>query len=331
MKLINLSELCKRRIIPKAWESTKNTPILIPSFSSIISNFEKPMKLQKTYNNIKESVPYTSLISAFDLYYEELKYDSIKFSELTFIDSGNYEFLNHKINHKDIDWNLERYIVVINKLEPVSPMAIISFDEYIPFNNQIENARNLFTQFPDYIHDFLLKPEIHPKDANNLIWNFRSLEDHKDNLCDFDIIGVAEKDLGVSIYQRCQNLIELRKLVGTEKPIHIFGCFDQQGVVLYNLLGADLFDGTSWLRYYFWRGHALYFKQFSLLEELWTNRVDHNNIKAIEHNLDQSRKLEQKLRQFINAYKFELLDLDESIINNIKKIINELGVDYNGI
>ena len=308
------------------WRFSTETPIIVPSFSSNITFFENKIKLQELYDNIKESTPYTSLISAYDLFHGKLRYDSIFYSDLTFIDSGNYEYLNQ--GKEKLDWNLDLYIKALDKLEPTSTICIINFDKYVSYKEQLLIGNQIFSRYPDALKDFLLKPENNPKDINELIWNFEKLKNNIEEIGNYDIIGITEKDLGFTLYERCQNLICLRCLLGSEKPIHIFGCDDPQSVLLYNLLGADIFDGTSWTRFFFWKGYAFYLKQYSLISTSWTDRIENNNILAITKNLDQMRRFQSNLYQFINKNNFDLLDFSKEIINNIKKILNELGVEY---
>ncbi len=323
---MKLKDLCKKRKIPKMQRFSTETPLLVPSFSSNISFFEKKIELQELYDNIKESTPYTSLISAYDLYHEKLKYESIFYSDLTFIDSGNYEYLNQ--DKDEMLWNSDLYFEVLSKLKPTSTISIISFDKYCSYKEQLKIANETFHMYPDSIHDFLLKPENSPKDVNELIWNFQDIKEHIEVIGNFDIIGITEKDLGFTLYERCQNLIVLRCLLDPETPIHIFGCDDPQTILIYNLLEGDIFDGTSWTRFYFWRGYAMYLKHFSLISSTWTDRVGYNNIRAITKNLDQMRRFQSNLHQFINTNNFDLINFSNKIIHNVKIFLNELGVEY---
>lgn len=327
---MKLKELCKKRKIPRMERFANETPLLVPSFSSNVALFENPMELQELYDTMIESTPETSLISAFDLYYKKLRFDSISYSDLTFIDSGKYEFSNQRdfLNQEKLEWKIEWYHETLNKLEPLSSIVIINFDDYTSFKEQIRIAKNTFSRFPDYISDFLIKPERIPENINEPIWDFGVLKEYLEDFDYFDIIGLTEKDLGFSLYERCQNLIKIRKLIGLDKPIHIFGCIDLQTVFLYCILGADIFDGTSWLRFYYWRGHTIYLKNYSLIEELWSKGVKRNYFSAFLKNLDNIRRIGQKIRQFINTHNFDLLDFDNIVIEKIKKILHEFGVDF---
>src|SRR5260221_13350584 len=55
-------------------------------------------------------------------------------------------------------------------------------------------------------------------------------------------------------------LISLR--IPWDIPIHIFGCFDPQTIPYLFFSGADIFDGLSWMRYYFRDGHSFYYREF---------------------------------------------------------------------
>ena len=70
---------------------------------------------------------------------------------------------------------------------------------------------------------------------------------------------------------------------------------------------VEAFDGTSWTRFYFWRGYAMYLKHYSLISSSWTDRMGYNNIRAITKNLDQIRRFQSNLHQFINTNDFDLI------------------------
>ena len=98
-------------------------------------------------------------------------------------------------------------------------------------------------------------------------------------------------------------------------------------VLIYFLCGADIFDGTSWMKYFFWKGFAVYLKQYDLLTESWPQKCYINKIQAIKNNLIERYKFEDKLGQFINTRDFKTFELDDIIINRIKKLLNQLGVE----
>ena len=65
----------------------------------------------------------------------------------------------------------------------------------------------------------------------------------------FEILGVAEKELGTSVIDRVRLIARLRAAMdeaGIVRPIHVFGTDDPLSLVLYAAAGADLFDGLGW-------------------------------------------------------------------------------------
>lgn len=318
---MKIENLCKKRKISKVSIGNTNTPKLIPSYSSVCSLFFNPMDLQDLYNNTIEQAPFSSLISAFDIYYKKLSIEKLWSSEIVFVDSGNYEASHHELSLNG--WSLEKYLETIKGLKPTTDLCIISYDKYIELDEQINIANTCFGLYPNYIHDFLIKPE--KKNVAN--WDFKKIEFHKESICSFDILGITEKELGNTIEERCINLIKFRKFFDDEKPIHIFGCIDFISVILYFLCGADIFDGTSWMRYFYWKGYSVYFNQYDLITESWPQKCNINKIQAIKDNLIERFKFEAKLSQFMNTRDLNTLELDPIIINRIIKLLNQLGVE----
>ena len=72
----------------------------------------------------------------------------------------------------------------------------------------------------------------------------------------------------------------------------------------------------------------MYLKHYSLISSSWTDRIGYNNIEAIKENLNQMRRFQSNLHQFINTNNFDLLKFSKKIIHNVKNMLNELGVEY---
>jgi len=65
----------------------------------------------------------------------------------------------------------------------------------------------------------------------------------------FEILGIAEREMGATIVDRVRLLRDLRRAMdgeGVVRPIHIFGTDDPLSILLYAAAGADLFDGLGW-------------------------------------------------------------------------------------
>jgi len=46
-------------------------------------------------------------------------------------------------------------------------------------------------------------------------------------------------------------------------PIHVFGSLDTLSTLLYFVMGADIFDGLTWLRYGYEEGRTIYRHEFA--------------------------------------------------------------------
>lgn len=323
---MKLEEICKKRFIPKVNKAINSTPKLVPSYSSVCTIHYKPikpMKLKDLYENTIENAPHTSLISAYDISNEKLDKEKIWSSDIVFIDSGKYESMIFSENQEgENNWSMKNYMDTIKKLKPSCDICLINYDINKNLDKQISVANECFKNYNNYVHDFLIKPE----DSNHNNWNFDKMEELSNKINSFDIIGITEKELGDRLSQRCKNLLRFRELLDDKKPIHIFGCLDLISVILYFFCGADIFDGTSWMRYFYRNGYAIYLKQYDLITESWSNKCYLNEIQAIKDNLIEKMRFEDRLEQFINSYDFKKLQLDEVIINKIKKLLLQLGV-----
>ena len=98
-----------------------------------------------------------------------------------------------------------------------------------------------------------------------------SIIDHIELLQQFDIIGLAEKELGKSTLDRMVNISKLRKVMdekGIVRPLHIFGSLDSVSTPLYFIAGADIFDGLTWLRYSYKDGLTVYWQNYGAITNI---------------------------------------------------------------
>jgi len=96
------------------------------------------------------------------------------------------------------------------------------------------------------LREILLKPET----TNQRFLQVPAIVENIRALADFDIIGLTEKEVGSSIFDRMQNIATIRLALdkaGMEIPIHVFGSLDTITTPMYFLAGADIFDGLTWL------------------------------------------------------------------------------------
>ncbi len=181
------------------------TPLLLPSFSS--KGFPD---LKKMIRVLEEYIAGPVLISAYDVNYKLIQ-KKIRFSsQLLFIDSGGYEcsslvdFVNQNIGiYKPKKWNEKLFYKTINMLlEDDVLKVIISYDHprtRQSLSTQLSSTYELFKRLGakrDFVKEILLKPESKCKDEqllpiDKIIKNINKFEP-------FDIIGVTEKELGLT-------------------------------------------------------------------------------------------------------------------------------------
>jgi hypothetical protein len=145
-----------------------------------------------------------------------------------------------------------------------------------------------------------------------------------EKMSQFDILGLTEKELGRSIIERCQNLVKLRRALKEKKletPIHIFGCIDPMGVITFFLSGADIFDGTNWLKLSFDNSLAVYPNNSAVISGVW----NYPDAALFEHmwieNLRKLTKLMYELRIYANTHDFSVLSIAPNYLEIIKNII----------
>lgn len=318
--MASISELCKRRSIAKY---DVETPLLVPSFSS--KGFTG---LQEIWDSVHAFLPESALISSYDLYYNH--FSTLEgCPSLLFVDSGGYEA------RKDFDlseiytqeyfpksWSEQNYHEALKRCpETFSNRVLISYDELVarlPFAEQVDRARNFFSQYPETATDFLAKPSgTEFFDSDELIANIKLLQS-------FDILGLTEKELGNSIQERVRNVIRIRLALnqnGLEIPIHIFGCLDPLSIWLYYFCGADIFDGLTWLRLVFVEDMAVYRNNWAI----WQNSIEIGGrdleIVSWLENLRYLRRQRLEMIKFAHSHNAKEISIDSGILNQVIKLI----------
>lgn len=255
------------------------TPLLVPSLSSKgfapleVEGKETPAPsayFQQFADRLTEAV----LISAHDIHYKliadvdqlQTSFARSSYSKpaLLFIDSGWYEVQQgsdagapYEQTLNPADWTEERYVETIDGLADDLRAVVVSWDrDGASYREQIEEAQRFSGQRRHLWSDVLLKPE------GGKRWHqFSALASHVENLRAFDVIGVAEKELGNRLLDRLKTLAELRLMLDdhdVDPPIHLFGGLDPVLTPLYFAAGAEIFDGLGWLRYGYQDGLAVH-------------------------------------------------------------------------
>ena len=183
----------------------QETPLLIPSFSSILDE-----KIGLVHDRLRNRIPLVSLVSAYDITHNLINKDRIWASDVVIIDSGNYEYSNLCNSTHRKSWCLEDYSYFISTLKPLSKVVIVNFDEKLKLELQISHAQKLFKNVKGYAKCFLYRPLSGSFGVDEYVSRI-------DQLSQFDILGITEKELGPSILERCRNLIKLRRALNKNK------------------------------------------------------------------------------------------------------------------
>lgn len=321
---MNIKSICKSRRIRKI---DVTTPLLIPSFSSIV--FEIP--ISKIHEMLTYLITKASLVSAYDLNYGLIEKDNVWVSEVVFIDSGNHEVnILRDLGIPVKDWSASMYSELLSSLplnDLLSKIALVNSDETVPLKEQISEAHALFSKFPNQATCFLCKPSDKSMKGvyiPDLVKDISMIEA-------FDILGFTEKELGDSLLHRCKNLLKVRTALDSKKlttPIHIFGCLDPLSILSYFLCGADIFDGTSWLRYGFHDHIAMYINNYPFFEEgRWSEPHFSVRLSTYAQNLRGLEDLRLRMRSFTQEYNFDVFVMKREILERIKDLARVAGLN----
>jgi hypothetical protein len=311
-----------------------HTPLLVPSFSSKGFGFF-PNRRSKTRSANKPAVSEVSqalefsarfltkaaLLSAYDIHHCHLKrpkrfYDS---PSVLFIDSGGYETSavyddSHSLApaHASLKWATDDYRAVLSSIPKHVPLVLVSPDKHGQVKSQVQAARRFFSHYPKCLTDFLIKPASRLSkviDVDDVLHN-------ASGLTSFSIIGVTEKELGNSVLARVENIAKLRRGLdarGADRPIHVFGSLDPVITPLYFLAGAEIFDGLSWLRYFFHNGTSTHLLSAAVLEQGISTRFDQLRGAVLIGNLEYLRKLELEMKKLATNHREDLGALGETV------------------
>ncbi len=329
--------LKRERVLSRPLGGAVDLPLLVPSFSSKgFPFFEKgPRNRIRKYSqvtnaleNLSSFISESIMVSAYDLFHNHFRrpITHLKNISLVFIDSGFYELSPtfdssepKTFPHNAKDFTEEDYDSEISKLSVHSlPLVITNYDwgsRGIPFADQILHAQRLFNNHADCLTDFILKPN-KPKgvvvDIDALIPNLAKLNA-------FDIVGIAEEELGKNLVDRLKRIARLRSEMNKRHlnaPIHIWGGIDPIMTPLYFFAGADIFDGISWMRYSYHRGLAVNRQCFAVLEGNLSTPNDHAIGLSMNKNLMEMQRLATNLRAFLDSdfTKFDVFDYNGEML-----------------
>ncbi len=305
--------------------SIVDLPLLVPSFSSKGFGYFSEGRGKKSkveYSETTRALELFSqylresfLLSAYDIHHKNFRRPQrfLSNSNLVLLDSGGYE-LNPEFDSsepkltptKDLLFERSDYVSTLDSIYErysETPVIFANFDwgtKGQPYLHQIQDARKLQRKYPKWGCNLILKP-IRPRGS---VHHIDEIIPIIEELHDFDVIGVTEKELGKDLIDRLKLLAKLRLELNrrdVKAPLHVWGGLDPLITPLYFFAGADIFDGVSWLRYAYHDGLAVNREGYSVLRGAITTSYDHTMHLAINENLFALQALATNLRDFVRA------------------------------
>ncbi len=321
--------LAKRRALKLNDREVERTPLLIPSFSS--KGFPDVDNIVKYSSELIDGV---TLVSAYDLHCGKIS-PPFDFASLIFLDSGGYEASKDTElsdfgdkEHVPKPWSQAMHEAQLADWKPSVPSVLISYDhpkERLPIKAQIERAKAMAPGREGFLREILLKPEKTGQahlQMPEIIKNVRSL-------ADFDVVGVTEKEVGNSIFDRMKNIAELRRALdraGLETPIHVFGSLDTVTTPMYFLAGADIFDGLTWLRFAFHEGQTIYKHNYGALKFGVATKAHVIDARCWNDNYYYMRDMELEMRRYLNGNDFSVFRYHGDLFRTaLQSVVEAIG------
>jgi len=329
---IGLLTLAERRIMKFPNGDELRTPVLVPSFSSRVSQIDTILRASEQF------IDGPLLVSAFDVG-NNLISPPFDFAGPVFLDSGGYE-LTKESDLSDVgseppgdpgDWSLERHRNVLSSWKPATAGAVVSYDHpllRVSIEEQIEQALGLFDSRPDLAAELLIKPETH----DQRFLDVRSAISHVGKLAPFHAIGITEKEIGNSVLERMLNVARLRSAlrnVGLNTPIHVFGSLDTITTLFYFIAGADIFDGLTWLRYAFKDGRTIYRQDYGITDLGISTKAPKVEARCWSNNYQYMKDMELEMQRFAASQDFNVFKYHGDLLRSAyKKVDAEVSTKW---
>lgn len=234
------------------------------------------------------------------------------------LDSGGYEqsdeFESGEVGRGPREarpFDRDQYEKIVDRLPKGRDLLVVTYDaptrKRDDYSHQIADAQEFAAERPHLNIDFLLKPAgtgrfIHPKD----------LVPVADQLRQFAVVGVTEKELGDTLLERLLCLAQLRETLddagADEIPIHVFGGLDPILTTLYFMVGAEVFDGLSWLRYAYHQGMCIHQDELAVLTGAIEYRAPRRDALRHVSNIQYLKTLKNELERWASEPdRYELL------------------------
>jgi hypothetical protein len=333
---MNITELCKTRPVG---ETARETPLLVPSFSS--RGFAVGPLFEDTWKYCQNS----KLVSAYDLHYRTVGTKNLYSADVLFIDSGHYEKTpTHNPGEPAEDqrpgkqtWTISKYASTLHSISTDRCQIVrVTYDLYRPINIQIARALSSRRKHPAMLLDFLVKPTTSrgKRRGEPSYLDPRLFAKFAPRLGFADIIGFTEKELGPSYRERALTLAQIRHALnnaGIDRPIHVFGCLDPFGVLLYHAVGADIFDGLSWLRFAWADGLMTYIPNSVALIGSWGDPLESATRATQIRNLTEVTKMEAAARSVSRLGSFDgIQEPWKRYALRVSDLLKDIGVEIGG-
>lgn len=297
-------------------------PLIAYSFSS--RGF--PDVVQRV-QQLLPSIGSAFLLSLFDMWYLDELSQLITTTDtrVRIWDSGGYETKFSDDVSSVISavpnasyWELEHYIEAAGRIPWNGNDILVSFDNTppLPVEQQLEIAFKGYEKIKgNYLRDVLL----HIPENYSIKTLVSELAPH---LSEIDIIGFTEKEIAPTWIQGIDFIHcfkqELQRQDLHLPPIHLFGCLDPKSLIYFALTGVSVFDGLSWLRYFFHNRTTLYRREFEFLGDFQGFRPTQDiDIAICLHNMNEIQQLHADLN-------FQLGVGDDSLFINEKRVLQAI-------
>ncbi|CDZ31018.1 Hypothetical protein NGAL_HAMBI490_58910 [Neorhizobium galegae bv. officinalis] len=159
-----------------------------------------------------------------------------------------------------------------------------------------------------------------------------------------EVIGVAERELGAGLFQRCRTMMAIRAKLGElpfYQPVHLLGTGNPWSIAVLAASGADTFDGLEWCRVvadiendrlYHFQHYDFFTYQTGVADSdvarsaLLDDKVDFAG-KAAFHNIDYYTNFMRDLREAVTNERLEAFvaeRIGKAPIQQLKREVEEL-------